>query len=67
MIIKIDSTNICHDLGFAISNSTKGFVNIVSNVKQFAILDTTIKAFLNQQHWETIQNIQVISIHQMAD
>ena len=35
MIIEIDTMNIFHILGFAVSNHTMELVGIVSNIKQF--------------------------------
>ena len=45
MIIEIDTMNIFHILGFAVTNHTKEFVDIISNIKQFAILGTAICKF----------------------
>ena len=42
MIIEIDTMNIFHILGFAVNNHTIGLVDIISNIKQFAILGTAI-------------------------
>ena len=45
MIIEMDTMNIFHVLGFVVNNHTKGLLGIIRNVKQFAILGTTICKF----------------------
>ena len=45
MIIEIDKMNIFHILGFAVSNCTIRLVDIICNIKQFAMLGITICKF----------------------
>ena len=45
MVIEMDTMNIFRVLGFVVNNHTKGHLGIIRNVKQFAILVTTIYKF----------------------
>ena len=47
MVIEMDTMKNVHVLGFVVNNHTKGRLDIISNIKQFAIHGTTICKFLN--------------------
>ena len=57
---------ILHVLGFVVCNHTKGRHGIIRNIKQFAILGTTICKF-SQSSDTGRKNSDVISIHLLVD
>ena len=42
MVIEMDTMKNFHVLWFIVNNHTKGLLGMISNIKQFAILGTTI-------------------------
>ena len=62
----MDTMNIAHVLGFVVNNHTKGLLGIIRNIKQFAILGTTICKF-SQTSNTGRKNTEAISIHQVVD
>ena len=66
MVIEMDTMKNVHVLGFVVNNHTEGLLGIISNIKQFAILGTTICKY-SQSSNTGRKNTEVISLHQVVD
>ena len=66
MFIEMDTMSIFHVLEFVVNNHTKGLLGIICNIKQFALLGTTICKFSQSSNIGR-KNTEVISIHQVVD
>ena len=63
----MDTMNVFHVLGFVVNNHTKRLLGIIRNIKQFAILGTTIWKFSQTSNTGREKNTEVISMHQVVD